>query len=275
VFPVTDDLSEASQQPIGKIDVTVPHSARIWNYWLGGKDNYEVDRMVGDQVAQLFPGIRDSARVSRAFLNRVIRYLTAEAGIRQFLDVGTGLPTVDNTHQVAQRIAPESRIVYVDNDPLVLVHARALLTSSAEGASDYIDADIHNSDRIVAEASRTLVFTQPVALILNGIMGHIEDDTEAYACVQRLLDALPPGSYMALSDGTNTDEDSVRSMELYRNSGAVPYHLRSPESIAGFFSGLELVEPGIVALEDWHPDSTPLPPSGGRVPGLGGVARKP
>jgi hypothetical protein len=118
VFPVTDDLSGASQQPIAQIDATVPHSARIWNYWLGGKDNYEVDRMVGDQVAQLFPGIRDSARVSRAYLNRVIRYLTAEAGIRQFLDVGTGLPTVDNTHEVAQRIAPESRIVYVDNDPL-------------------------------------------------------------------------------------------------------------------------------------------------------------
>jgi hypothetical protein len=231
--------------------------------------------MVGDQVVQVFPAIRDTARVSRAFLTRVVRYLTAEAGIRQFLDVGTGLPTADNTHQVAQRTAPEARTVYVDNDPLVLVHARALLTSSPQGATDYVDADLHDTGRIASEAARTLDFTKPIALILNGIMGHVEDDDDAHSAVQRLVDALPSGSYMAMSDGIDTDEAGVRSMELYRDSGAVPYHLRSPAAFATFFDGLEPVEPGVVALEDWHPDSAPLPPITGRVPCLAGVGRKP
>jgi hypothetical protein len=271
---MTGEVSGTGQEPLGKIDVSVPHSARIWNYWLGGDDNYEIDRMVGDQVVQVFPAIRDAARVSRAFLMRVIGYLAGDAGVRQFLDVGSGLPTVDNTHQVAQRFAAEARIVYVDHDPLVLVHSRALLTSSAEGASDYVEADLHNADRIVSEAVRTLDFTQPIGLILNGIMGHIEDDDEAYSCVRRLVDALPSGSYLAMSDGTDTDEAGVRSMELYRDSGAVPYHLRSPATFAAFFDGLELVEPGIVALEDWRPDSAPLPTAADRLPGVGGVARK-
>jgi hypothetical protein len=271
---MTSDRSGVSQQPPDKIDVTVPHSARIWNYWLGGKDNYEIDRTVGDQVAQLFPRIRETARVSRALQSRVIRFLAEEAGIRQFLDVGTGLPTADNTHQVAQRIAPESRIVYVDNDPLVLVHARALLTSSREGASDYVDADLYDSARIMSEAARTLDFTQPIALMLNGIIGHVEDDGEARACVRRLVDALPSGSYLAMSDGTNTDETAVRSSELYKDSGAVPYHMRSPAVFVSFFDGLELVEPGIVPREDWRPDSASLPTVAG-PPSLAGVARKP
>src|SRR5512142_735649 len=149
------------QAPAQKIDISVPHSARIWNYWLGGKDNYPVDREAGDQYKEIFPGIAVVARTSRAWLTRAVRYLAAEAGMRQFLDIGTGLPTADNTHQVAQRVAPESKIVYVDNDPLVLAHARALLTSSPEGACDYIDADLHDSDTILAEAARTLDFTQP------------------------------------------------------------------------------------------------------------------
>jgi len=267
---MTADLSGVTQEPPDDIDVTVPHSARIWNYWLGGKDNYEVDRVVGDQVAQMNPRIRVQARVSRAFLTRVIGYLVGE-GVRQFLDVGTGLPTVDNTHEVAQRIAPECRIVYVDNDPLVLVHARALLTSSLEGASDYVDADLHDTARIMSEAARTLDFTKPIALILNGIMGHVEDDDEAHSCVRRLVDALPSGSYLALSDGTDTNPASVRSMALYKNSGAIPYHLRSPAQVVAFFDGLDLIEPGIVALEDWRPDA--LPPA--RLPAIGGVGRKP
>src|SRR5262249_34504835 len=159
-------------------------------------------------------------------------------------DVGTGLPTAQNTHQIAQRIAPECRVIYVDNDPLVLAHARALLASSEEGTTDYVDADLRDSARIRAEAARTLDFTRPIALILNGIMGHVGDDEEARACVRGLLDALPPGSYLTLSDGTDTDEGSVRAMELYASSGAVPYHLRSPARILAFFDGLELVEPG-------------------------------
>jgi len=273
-FSMTGDQSGTSQEPWNKIDVTVPHSARIWNYWLGGKDNYEIDRKVGDQVAQLFPGIRQTARVSRALQIRVIEYLAGEAGIRQFLDVGTGLPTANNTHQVAQRIAPESRIVYVDNDPMVLAHARALLTSSPEGATAYVDADLRDSDRIMSEAAKTLDFSQPIALMLNGIIGHVEDDDEARACVRRLVDALPPGSYLAMSDGTNTEKAAVRSSELYKDSGAVPYHMRSPAVFVTFFDGLELVEPGIVPRQDWNPDSAPRP-AAVNPPSLAGVARKP
>jgi hypothetical protein len=272
---MTADRSGVSQQPPDKIDVTVPHSARMWNYWLGGKDNYEIDRTVGDQVAQLYPGIRETARVSRAMQGRVISYLAGEAGVRQFLDIGTGLPTANNTHQVAQRIAPESRIVYVDNDPLVLVHARALLTSTPEGASDYIEADLRDSDRIMAEAARTLDFAKPIALMLNGIIGHVEDDDEARECVRRLVDALPSGGYLAMSDGTNTDQAAVRSSQLYKNRGAAPYHMRTPAVFVSFFDGLELVEPGIVPREDWRPDPAPLPTTAGRLPGLAGVARKP
>src|SRR5499425_1976434 len=168
---MSGDHSGVSQQPPDKIDVTVPHSARIWNYWLGGKDNYAIDRQVGDQVAELYPGIRATARASRALQIRVIGYLAGEAGIRQFLDVGTGLPTANNTHQVAQRIAPHSRIVYVDNDPLVLVHAEALLTSAPGGVTSYIEADVRDPDAILRGAARTLDLSRPVALMLLGIMG--------------------------------------------------------------------------------------------------------
>ncbi len=273
---MTSEPSVTSEEQWAKIDSTVPHSARVWNYWLDGKDNYEVDRAVGDQVAGVFPAIRDSARASRAYLGRAVRYLTGEAGmIRQFLDVGTGLPTAENTHQVAQRIAPEARIVYVDNDPLVLVHARALLTSSGEGRSDYVDANLDDTDRIVSEAARTLDFTRPIALIMNGIMGHVEDDNEARSIVRRLVDALPPGSFLSMSDGINTNEAGVRSTGLYRDSGAVPYHMRSPAAFGAFFDGLELVDPGLVAREDWRPDGTPKPAGAPRLPGLAGVARKP
>jgi hypothetical protein len=284
VLVMTGDHSGVGQQSPDGIDATVPHSARIWNYWLGGKDNYEVDRKVGDEVAELFPGVRETARVSRALQGRIIGFLAGDAGIRQFLDVGTGLPTADNTHEVAQRIAPESRIVYVDNDPLVLVHARALLTSSPEGATYYVDADLRDSGRIMAEAASILDFARPVALMLNGIIGHVEDDGEARACVRALVAALPPGSYLAMSDGTNTDQGAVRSSGLYKDRGAVPYHMRSPAAFVSFFDGLELVEPGIVPRQDWRPDSAPprlaavpqqpaaSPPS---PPSLAGVARKP
>lgn len=271
---MTGEPLEKKQDLSTGIDATVPHSARVWNYWLGGKDNYDVDRAVGDRVAGVFPAIRDSARASRAFLGRALEFLTAEVGIRQFLDVGTGLPTAQNTHEVAQRFAPEARIVYVDNDPLVLVHARALLTSSREGASDYVDADLRDTDRIMSEAGRTLDFSRPIALIMNGIMGHVEDDSEARSIVRRLVDALPSGSYLSMSDGINTSEAGVRSSELYKDSGAVPYHMRNPAAFTALFDGLELVEPGLVAREDWRPDR-PSKPGTARLPGLAGVARKP
>jgi S-adenosyl methyltransferase len=267
--PVTDSSPQ--------IDTSVPHSARVWNYWLGGKDNYPVDRAAGDQFRQMFPEIVDAARASRGFLTRAVRFLAGEAGIRQFLDVGTGLPTVDNTHEVAQRVAPESRIVYVDNDPLVLAHARALLTSTPQGATDYVDADLREPDRILEAAARTLDFGQPVALMLLGILGHMGDYDEARAIVRRLLAPLPSGSYLALNDGTAVvNKEAVeRAQVLYNQSGAVPYHPRTPEQIAGFFEGLELLEPGVVSCPRWRPEPQPdggLPPE---VDMFGGVARKP
>jgi hypothetical protein len=195
---VTDSPS-APVNAAPKIDTTRAHTARIWNYWLGGKDNYPVDRQVGDQIRQLHPGIGDYARADRVFLGRAVRYLAGEAGIRQFLDIGTGLPTADNTHQVAQAIAKDSRIVYVDNDPLVLVHARALLTSTPEGACDYIDADMRDPGAILAEAARTLDFAQPVAVTMLGVVIFLEDDANPYGIVRQFMDAVPAGSYLVLS----------------------------------------------------------------------------
>jgi hypothetical protein len=269
---VTASSSTPGQQP-PEIDTTVPHSARIWNYWLGGKDYFPVDRTAGDQYVEVFPGIVDVARAARQFLTRAVRYLAGEAGIRQFLDIGTGLPTADNTHQVAQAVAPESRIVYVDNDPLVLAHARALLTSTPQGVTDYVDADLREPDKIVRAAAETLDFTQPVALMLMGIMGHLTDDDEAQAIVGRLLEALPPGSYLALYDGTRTSKAFEEAQEGYDDTGAVPYRLRSPEQIAGFFEGLELVEPGVVPCPRWRPDPTVSGPA--EAEAFCGVGRKP
>ncbi|OIJ88098.1 SAM-dependent methyltransferase [Streptomyces colonosanans] len=272
---MTDHAPVSGPVESREIDASVPHSARIWNYWLGGKDNYPVDEEAGDAYAAVFPGIVTIARGSRAFLGRTIRYLAADAGIRQFLDVGTGLPTVDNTHEVAQRLAPESRIVYVDNDPMILAHARALLTSAPEGATAYVDADLYDPERILAAAAETLDLTRPTALILSGILGHVADYDEARSIVRRLLDGLPSGSYLSLNDGSlGFDPEYERAQEGYNKSGAVPYILRPVEQIAGYFDGLELVEPGIVTLPRWRPDG-----SGDGEPAVlgehGGLGRKP
>jgi hypothetical protein len=257
------------------IDTTVPHSARIWNYWLGGKDNYAVDRAAGDEYLKVFPGIVDVARAQRAFLARSIRYLAGEAGVRQFLDVGTGLPTADNTHQVAQQVAPEARIMYVDNDPLVLTHARALLTSTPQGATAYIHADLHEVDEIVRQASTTLDLAKPIALILHGILGHVTDNDEARSIVRNLMDALPSGSYLNLADGTkDSSGEFEQAQDEYNDSGAVPYVLRTPAEITSFFDGLELVEPGVVSCPRWRPDAAPDGPSAD-VDVYGGVGRKP
>jgi hypothetical protein len=257
-----------AQQP--EIDSSVPHSARVWNYWLGGKDNYAPDRMVGDQVMAMFPDITKLARADRAFLRRAVTYLVRDAGIRQFLDVGTGLPTADNTHQVAQSIARESRIVYVDNDPLVLVHARALLTSTHEGACDYIDADLRDVDRILDGAARTLNFSQPIALLLFGIMGQIPDSDDPGSVIRRLLAPMPSGSYLALSDGATISESFTEAVRHYNENSASTYYPRSPEALTAFFDGLEMVEPGVVELSQWRPGLSGLTP----VPGMGGVGRK-
>jgi O-methyltransferase involved in polyketide biosynthesis len=204
---------------------------------------------------------------------RVVRYLATEAGVRQFLDVGTGLPAVDNTHEIAQRVAPESRIVYVDNDPLVLAHARALLSSRPEGACDYVAADMRDPAQILSAAAATLDFHQPVALLLMGVLGHVGDYTDARAVVDGLLGELPPGSYLALADSVRVGDAHIAAGENYADTGAVPYQLRSPAEIDGFFHDLALVEPGVVPVQDWRPDPAPFPAV--PVDTLGAVARKP
>jgi len=271
--PVTDEPAGPAPTPSPKIDTSVPHSARIWNYWLGGKDNYPVDRAAGEEYVKVFPGIVDIARHSRYFLARAVRFLAGDAGIRQFLDVGTGLPTVDNTHEVAQRVAPECKIVYVDNDPLVLVHARALLTSTPEGVCDYIDADLHQPATILAGARRILDFSQPIALMMLGIVGHITDDDEARSILAQLIDALPSGSYLVLNDGTSVTRERAEAQEHYNEESPDAYKLRSPELITSFFTGLEVVEPGVVPVSRWRPDPSPFgaPPE---VEAYCGVARK-
>ncbi|MFC1230055.1 SAM-dependent methyltransferase [Streptomyces sp. Sce081] len=232
-----------------------PHSARVWNYLLGGKDNHPVDSEAGEVILKTFPEFAAVARLQRRFLARAVRFLTDTAGVRQFLDIGTGLPTADSTHQLAQRIAPESRIVYVDNDPLVLVHAQALLTSSTEGACAYVDADVRAPERVLAEAAKTLDLSRPVALTMLGIMGQISDAERPADLVSTLMSALPPGSYLALSDGTNTNEALNTAVGVYNGQSANTYHLRSPQEIASFFAGLELVEPGVVPTAAWRPDA--------------------
>jgi S-adenosyl methyltransferase len=270
---VTNGSSPPSQQEPG-FDTSVPQTARIWNYWLGGKDNYPADRQVGDQVLEAFPAIVENARASRAFLARAVRYLAGEAGVRQFLDIGTGLPTADNTHQVAQAVAPECRIVYVDNDPVVLVHARALLTSTPQGATAYVDADLRDPDRILREAARTLDLTRPVAVMLMGILGHIADDDEAQSIVDRLLGAVSPGSYLTMNDGTDTSPEVVEAARIWNLSANPTYHLRSPDRIARFFDGLELVDPGVVSPPRWRPEpgASGLPAD---IDSRCGVGRKP
>lgn len=259
--------------PVPKIDTTVPNSARVWNYWLGGRDHYEVDRVAGYQFSVLYPGVVDLVRADRAFLGRVVRYLVNEAGVRQFLDIGTGLPTDDNTHELAQRLAPESRVVYVDNDPLVLAYARALLTSTAEGATGYIDADMRDPGLILREARQVLDLSQPVGLMMMGVLGHITDHSEARSVVNALLDGLPRGSFMAANHTLNTSEALERALERYEKTGATPYRTRTREQFAGLVEGLQLVEPGVVPVAIWRPDLSPviLPED---VPALGAVGRK-
>lgn len=268
-----ENSEQSGQEAFPKIDTSVPQSARIWNYWLGGKDNYEVDRVAGDAFREIFPGIETGARAARYFLARAVRHLAGEEGVRQFLDIGTGLPNVDNTHQIAQRVAPESRIVYVDNDPLVLAHARALLTSTPEGVTNYVDADLRDPATILREAGKTLDFDKPVALMLMGILGHIEDHDEACAIVRELVAGLPSGSFLVQYDSTATSEAYVQAIQQYNEGGSIPYILRSPEQLARYFDGLELLEPGVASCSRWRPDTEALGLPA-EVHQYGGVARK-
>ncbi|GHJ39296.1 SAM-dependent methyltransferase [Streptomyces sp. TS71-3] len=269
---MADARPTPDKDALSKIDTTVPHSARIWNYWMGGKDNYEVDRVAGDAYRETAPNIETMARASRAYLIRTVTHVASECGIRQFLDIGTGLPTYDNTHQVAQRVAPESRIVYVDNDPLVLRHAQALLTSTSDGVTDYIDADLHRPEGILEAAGRILDFDKPVALMLMGILGHIQDYDEARSIVRTLQAALPSGSYFVHYDSTDTDTALKEAQQGYDDTGAIPYVLRSLDQITAFYEGLEVLEPGIVSCPLWRPEPGSTPE---RTDVHGGVARKP
>ncbi|WP_405807050.1 SAM-dependent methyltransferase [Streptomyces sp. NBC_01187] len=257
-----------------EIDETVPHSARIWNYWLGGKDYYDVDRQVGDEIAAQNPGIVKTARAQRAFLCRAVRLVAGELGIRQFLDVGTGLPTVDNTHEVAQRVAPDCRIVYVDHDPLVLTHARALLTSTPEGVTHYIDADLRDPDAILRGAAQILDFGEPVALMLLGVVAHLPDDS-AYEAVGKLMNALPSGSCLVFSDSAEVvNPEAVRRMvKQWNRTSDNPRINRTKEQIARFFDGLEVLEPGLVSVSRWRPEALPFGEPD-EVDNVGAVARK-
>ncbi|MFJ9899624.1 SAM-dependent methyltransferase [Streptomyces sp. NPDC091280] len=264
-----------SEDPLAdRLQLDRPHSARVWNFLLGGKDNYAADREAGEMIVKMFPDIALLARLQRGFLVRAVHYLAAEAGIRQFLDVGTGLPTVDNTHEVAQRIAPESRIVYVDNDPLVLVHAQALLTSTPEGACAYVEADVRDPETILEAAARTLDFSKPIALTMLGILGQIPDSDEPEAVVARFLEALPPGSYLALTDGTDTNQALNQAISVYNDNSASSYYLRSPERVTAFFEGLEPVEPGIVPISQWRPEPVDVGQGPSDVDTICGIGRK-
>ncbi|MGH4020407.1 MAG: SAM-dependent methyltransferase [Pseudonocardiaceae bacterium] len=274
-------MDSSSPQPSGEqppdIDTSVSHSARVWNYWLGGKDNYPVDREAAEQYRAVRPDIVDVARAVRSFLVRAVRYLADEVGIRQFVDIGTGLPTANNTHEVAQATAAACRVVYVDNDPLVLAHARALLTSSPQGVTDYIDADVRDTGKILREAARTLDFTQPIALMLLGIMEHILDIDRPHAIVNQLLDALPSGSYLVLCDPTTevVGEAVLESMRRWNESGGTPPLVaRSRQEITRFFDRLELLEPGVVSVPLWRPDPSDIG-APVQVNTFGGVGRKP
>ncbi|MFJ3230678.1 SAM-dependent methyltransferase [Streptomyces sp. NPDC086787] len=258
-----------------RLNTAVAHNARVWNYWIGGKDHYEVDQRVGEHIAGMFPVIRAVARADRAFLGRAVHHLAAEQGVRQFLDIGTGLPTVDNTHEIAQRIAPESRIVYVDNDPIVLLHARALLTSTPEGVTDYIDADVHDPDAIVRRAAETLDPGRPVAVIMLGILNFVLDTGKARDVVRRVMAAVPSGSFLVLThptfDAELGGEGNVAAMDFWNENATPAITARGRAEIATFFEGLELLEPGLVPCSQWRAEAG-VPAV---VPQFGAVAVKP
>ncbi|MEV6925566.1 SAM-dependent methyltransferase [Dactylosporangium sp. NPDC051485] len=248
-----------------RIDTSVPHPARRYDFLLGGKDNFAPDRESARQLIAAFPAVRTAALENRRFLGRVVEYLTAEAGVRQFLDIGTGIPTSPNVHEIAQAIAPDARVVYVDNDPMVMVHARALLTGNTPDSTAYIEADIRNPDTILdsPELHQTLDFTKPIALLLIAVLHFLEDSDQPYKAVSQLLDALPPGSYVALSHVTfDALPDEVRhSLTALADpaAGHGPFRARTRGEVAQFFNGVDLLEPGLVSIVEWLPEREPRP----------------
>ena len=270
------DMTGAEPEP-AQLDISVAHIARVYNYWLGGKDHFAADREAGDKTLQGYPDMLSSVRANRAFLCRAVRHLAAEAGIRQFLDIGTGLPSADNTHEVAQAVAPPSRVVYVDNDPVVLAHARALLTSSPEGATGYLDADVRDIGRILAEAGKLLDFSQPIGVMLVAILQFVEDEDDPYRLVARLIEAVPAGSFVVISHPPNDMQRLAPGLAeaLAKLSQTMAQRVtpRSREQVTRFFDGLDLIEPGVVPIQQWRPDSDAEATA--RAGMWGGVGKKP
>jgi hypothetical protein len=272
------DFPEA-EPPLPEIDITRPHSARIYDYGLGGKNHFAADRAVAEQVIAVMPAVRTVARENRKFLGRAVRFLAGEAGVRQFLDIGSGLPTTENVHEVAQRAEPASRVVYVDNDPLVLVHARALLTSSPEGRTGYLQGDLRDPQAILSDAvtKDVLDLSKPVALMLVSVLPFLRDEDDPAGILAALLGALPSGSYLAATHTTaEHDPQGWAGVERAYSSASIAGQLRESGEFARLaFSGLELVPPGVVLVSDWRPDEDGPRPSPAEVSCYGGVARKP
>jgi S-adenosyl methyltransferase len=274
IFALVDLSGHAGNGGQPRIDDSVAHSARVHDYWLGGNANFAADRAAGDAVMAAYPGIVQSVRANRAFLARVVRFLATEAGITQFLDIGTGIPAANNTHEVAQAVAPEARVVYVDHDPVVLQHARALLTSAAPGTVDYVDADLRDTGNILREAARTLDFTRPVAIMLIAVMHLIVDADDPYGIVGQLKAAMAPGSYLALSQVASDieTEQVAEARRRYNSLARETQRHRTQAEVASFFDGLHLVEPGVVPVQQWRPDSDSAAQAKSTM--WGGVARR-
>jgi hypothetical protein len=264
-------------EPLGTgvpLDTSVPHIARVYDYWLGGKDNFAADRELAEKFMAADPSVTAGVRSNRAFLGRAVHYLVSEAGIRQFLDIGTGIPTANNTHEVAQRANPSARVVYVDNDPIVLTHARALLASDPAGVTDYVDADLRDTGTILAAAAaRTLDFSQPIAVMLIGVLHCIPDEDHPGEIVATLMRAVRPGSYLALSHPAADihAEEMAAGAAMMNQAMAGSITFRTRAQVAAFFDGLELVEPGLVSTPQWRPGAGVFPRP---LPGWVGVARK-
>ena len=261
------------------IDTTKPHTARIYDYYLGGKDNFAADRRTAERAMESWPAVRTAVRENRAFLGRAVRFLVAEAGIRQFLDIGTGLPSANNVHEVAQGLVPSCRVVYVDNDPIVLAHARALLTSSPQGKTAYIHADLREPEKILADpvTTATLDFSQPIALMLVAVLHFVPDEAQPRRIVDTLLDALPPGSYLVATHVT--DEHAPDTLagagRAYQERGLTGQIRTSEEFAELAFRGLEMADPGLTLVSEWRPGGTGPRPMPWEVNAYGGAGRKP
>jgi S-adenosyl methyltransferase len=257
-----------------KIDTSVAHIARVYDYWLGGKDHFAVDREVGDKVLEIHPETVQSVRANRGFLARSVRYLAASEGIRQFLDIGTGLPSANNTHEVAQNVAPESRVVYVDNDPIVLAHARALLGSGPEGETAYLDADMRDVEKILAGAEQLLDFSQPIAVMMVAVLHMLSDSEDPYGLVERFMAAVPAGSFLVVSHlASDIQVETMAEMRQRLNDSMTQqFTMRSRDQVTRFFSGLTLLEPGVVLTHQWRPDGSAESARQGVL--WSGVARK-